>query len=98
MNADPRCTLSRRPKGRRVVWWLTGAVMTGIISYVLKSGLPAHPESSQYQAGQFSNGVALLPRSIREGARLWWDFLFAKPDGTVPDRAIPVQARTRSIR
>ena len=47
------------PRGRRALWLLTGAVMAGIISYVLKPGLPAHPDSSQYQAGQFSNTVTL---------------------------------------
>ena len=83
------------PRGRRSLWLLTGAVMAGIFSYVLKPGLPAHPDSSQYQAGQFSNVVALPQRSTWEGVRLWWDFLFAKPDGTVPDRAIPVQAMSR---
>lgn len=83
------------PRGRRSLWLLTGAVMAGIISYVLKPGLPAHPDSSQYQGGRFSNVVALPQRSTWEGVRLWWDFLFAKPEGTVPDRAIPVQAMTR---
>lgn len=69
--------------------------MIGMIASLLKPGLPEHPDSSQYQGGRFNNAVTPEARSLWEGARLWWDFLFAKPEGTVPDRAIPVQVMTR---
>ena len=69
--------------------------MIGMIASLLKPGLPEHPDSSQYHGGRFNNAVTPQARSLWEGARLWWDFLFAKPEGTVPDRAIPVQVMTR---
>ncbi|MEI4951835.1 MBL fold metallo-hydrolase [Aeromonas caviae] len=69
--------------------------MIGMIASLLKPGLPEHPDSSQYQGGRFNNAVTPQARSLWEGAGLWWDFLFAKPEGTVPDRAIPVQVMTR---
>ncbi|MCG6220584.1 hypothetical protein, partial [Vibrio diabolicus] len=68
--------------------------MAGIISSVLQSGLPEHQDSTQYRAGRFHNLVAPPARSVWEEVGIWRDFLFGKPAGTLPDRAIPVQAMT----
>ena len=65
--------------------------MAGIISYVLKPGLPEYGESPQYRGGKFINVVAPPERGFWEGVGLWRDFLFGKPADTVPDRDIPVQ-------
>ncbi|MGN4982008.1 MBL fold metallo-hydrolase [Aeromonas dhakensis] len=68
--------------------------MAGIISSVLQSGLPEHQDSTQYRAGRFHNLVAPPARSVWKEVGIWRDFLFGKPAGTLPDRAIPVQAMT----
>lgn len=35
-------------------------------------------------------------RSVLDGVIVWWNFLFNKPAGTLPDRSLPVQALTRA--
>lgn len=84
------------PKGwsRKYRLLLTGGLMVGIFAYALRPGLPKYPESPQYRDGRFINTVAPPARGFWEGVGLWRDFLFAKPAGTVPDRAIPVRAMT----
>ncbi|MDB5747134.1 MAG: hydrolase [Massilia sp.] len=55
---------------------------------------PTH-ESPQFRDGKFTNPVRMREHSLGEMAGIWWTFMFDKPPGTAPTRAIPVQAMTR---
>lgn len=91
--------LARIPFKRRhwnYLLLIKGLVMAGLMAYVLKTDLPEHRQSPQFLDGRFSNAVARPERGFWEGVGLWWSFLFSKPAGTVPDRAIPLQAMSRA--
>ena len=57
---------------------------------------PSHAESPQYRDGRFRNVQPKPATGFWQGLKLTWTFLFAKPEGTVPDKPIPVQALTRA--
>jgi len=56
---------------------------------------PTPASSPQFHDGKFRNPAPMHEHSIGEMARLWWNFMFNKPAGTVPAGAIPVHALTR---
>jgi len=60
----------------------------------LASTPPLPAASPQYHDGKFRNPVPMHEHSLGEMARLWWNFMFHKPAGTVPKMAIPVQPLT----
>jgi L-ascorbate metabolism protein UlaG (beta-lactamase superfamily) len=62
-------------------------IMTG--PTLASSALPA--SSPQFHDGKFRNPVPMREHSIGEMARLWWNFMFNKPAGTVPKGTIPVR-------
>jgi len=47
--------------------------------------------SPQFHDGKFRNPVPMREHSLGEMARLWWNFMFNKPAGTVPKGTIPVR-------
>ena len=51
--------------------------------------------SPQLKEGAFANPLPMREHSIGEQARMWWTFMFAKPEGTMPAQAIPVHTLTR---
>ena len=62
----------------------------------LRPSLPIYPESAQFRHERFRNKVSREPMTFRQGLAVWRDFLFNKPSGTVPDRAISVQPLTKA--
>lgn len=62
----------------------------------LRPSLPIYPESAQFRHERFRNKVSREPMPFRQGLAVWRDFLFNKPSGTVPDRAISVQPLTQA--
>lgn len=71
--------------------------IAAIMSYcTLASAAPAHTESPQFAEGKFRNPVRMREHSLGEMARLWWNFMFHKPQGTMPAAAIPVHALTQA--
>ncbi|MFV0600901.1 MAG: MBL fold metallo-hydrolase [Brachymonas sp.] len=70
--------------------------MTGAAFYARTQSLPTYLQSPQFVGERFSNVLPRPARGLLEGAGLWYDFLFNKPAGTLPDRIIPVQAITRA--
>lgn len=72
-----------------------GAALRASLNGTLRPTLPEYPDSAQFRAERFRNGVSRAPMSWRQGLAVWRDFIFNKPAGTVPNRAIPVQRLTR---
>lgn len=60
------------------------------------SATPGTLTSAQYLDGKYRNPVAMHKMGAGEIVGLWWAFLFAKPAGTTPQQAVPVQAITRA--
>jgi len=58
--------------------------------------LADYPASPQSTEGRFRNPVPRPPMSAGSVARIWWDFMFNKPAGTVPARAPGVLPLTRA--
>lgn len=70
--------------------------MAGIVSFVLNPPVTDYLQSPQYRDGRFRNVVPRPERGLWESMALWFDFLFDKPAGTLPDRVIPVEKVTRA--
>ena len=86
---------SDKKTGRRKFLYLAGGVaLAGAACYATRTPLPAYTQSAQFRGERFSNVIPRPERGLREGAGLWFDFLFNKPDGTVPNRVIPVRKMT----
>ena len=94
---NDKATLDSHPasdgkKGRRKFLYLAGGVaLAGAACYATRTPLPAYTQSAQFRGERFSNVIPRPERGLREGAGLWFDFLFNKPEGTVPNRVIPVR-------
>jgi L-ascorbate metabolism protein UlaG (beta-lactamase superfamily) len=73
-----------------------GALLTMTGPALAATPAPALEASPQFHDGKFRNPVPMHEHSIGEMARLWWNFMFHKPAGTVPKQAIPVQTLSRS--
>lgn len=83
---------SDKKTGRRKFLYLAGGVaLAGAACYATRTPLPAYTQSSRFRGERFSNVIPRPERGLREGAGLWFDFLFNKPEGTVPNRAIPIR-------
>src|SRR5471030_3475186 len=52
--------------------------------------------SAQQHEGKFRNPVPMFKLGTADTAKLMWTFFFNKPDGTVPTKAVPVQALTHA--
>jgi len=80
---------------------LLGTLFIGILSIMTYSTLaapaPDPQASSQYRDGKFRNPAPMKKQSLGDMARIWWTFMFNKPAGTVPTRAIPVRPLTRDM-
>ena len=71
--------------------------IAAIMSYcTLASAAPTHAESPQFADGKFRNPVTMREHSVGEMARLWWNFMFNKPKGTMPAGAVPVRPLTQA--
>lgn len=73
------------------------ALLLGVISLTVAASLllPADPDysaSAQFSEGKFHNPVPRPQQSFLRHMKLYYDFFFHKPPGTVPDRSIPVRA------
>ncbi|MEH6490567.1 MBL fold metallo-hydrolase [Halopseudomonas sp.] len=71
------------------------AAVRAALSGTLRPAFPVYPASAQFRGDRFRNKVSRAPMGLGQGLALWRDFLFNKPDGTVPKRPIPVQPLTR---
>lgn len=88
--------LDRQVGRRKFLYLAGGVVIAGAGLYANKLPLPSYVQSPQFRAQRFTNVVGRPERGLLEGAGLWFDFLFNKPAGTVPDRVIPVLALSRA--
>lgn len=71
--------------------------LAAIMSYcTFASAATAHTDSPQFADGKFRNPVRMREHSLGEMARLWWNVMFNKPQGTMPAAAIPVRPLTRA--
>ncbi|MFT3847723.1 MAG: MBL fold metallo-hydrolase [Propionivibrio sp.] len=86
----------RRMGRRRFLFLAGGALVAGAAYYANRLILPAYRQSPQFRSERFANVVPRPERGLREGVGLWFDFLFNKPAGTLPDRVIPVRSMTRA--
>jgi len=62
----------------------------------ITSGPQTLANSPQFGDGRFHNPRPRPPTGFWKGLKLMGTFLFAKPDGTVPKRTIPVQTLSRA--
>ncbi len=61
-----------------------------------EGGTPSAVEQSpQWSNGQFRNPAVEPEQGFWKTVGIFWDFMFNKPAGTVPDRPFEVQALTR---
>ena len=91
----PKPNAVRRPGRRKFLFLAGGAVVVaGAACCTTGRSLSPYTQSPQFRGERFSNVIPRPERGLREGAGLWFDFLFNKPDGTVPNRVIPVQKMT----
>jgi L-ascorbate metabolism protein UlaG (beta-lactamase superfamily) len=58
--------------------------------------LAAYPDSPQAADGRFRNATPRPAEGAAKTARILWNFLFNKPDDTVPRAPLPVAALTRA--
>jgi L-ascorbate metabolism protein UlaG (beta-lactamase superfamily) len=56
----------------------------------------AYPDSPQSADGRFRNATPRSAEGFAKTARIFWNFLFNKPGGTVPGAPLPVVALTRA--
>lgn len=52
--------------------------------------------SPQLHDGKYRNPVPMHKMGFGEMAKLWWIFLFDKPDGTIPQQAVPVRTLSQA--
>ena len=87
-------------KRRRIAWsalvflLVIVTVTTAYNQFV--DAVPAFPVSGHYQDGRFHNAAPRPQQGFLFQAKLFWDFFFNKPAGTLPDRTIPVRTVTRA--
>ncbi|MCD9028810.1 MBL fold metallo-hydrolase [Luteimonas sp. BDR2-5] len=103
MSPFPRPGLSRRRRIRRRVLLsvfalgVALAVSTCTLSAVRTTApLVDYPASPQSADGRFRNPVPRPPMPAGGMARIWWDFMWNKPAGTVPQTAPEVLPLTRA--
>ncbi|MBT3069154.1 MBL fold metallo-hydrolase [Rhodoferax sp. U11-2br] len=77
------------------------ALLLGVLSLTAAASLllPADPDysaSAQFYDGRFHNPVPRPPQSFIQHMKLYYEFFFKKPPGTVPDRPIPVRTITQA--
>ncbi len=84
-----------RPERLFSVFVSLAAAARAALTGALRPALPVYPESTQFRGDRFRNKASRAPMGFRQGLAVWRDFIFNKPDGTVPDRAIPVHPLTR---
>lgn len=79
---------------------LLATFFMGMIFYMayctFASATPVPAVSSpNYHDGKFRNPAPMRKHSLAETARLWWTFMFDRPQGTTPQDAVPVRALSR---
>ena len=75
---------------------LLGVLAVTVLINCAQHRLPTHAESPQQRDGRFQNALPRPATGFWQGVKLMWTFAFAKPEGTVPNRPIPVQAVSRA--
>src|SRR5471032_1782638 len=65
-------------------------------SCTLRAEPAANLASAQQHEGKFRNPVPMFKLGTADTAKLMWTFFFNKPDGTVPTKAVPVQALSQA--
>ncbi len=75
---------------------LLGILAVTAYTFCTSWSLPDYPESPQYRDGKFRNALPRPAMSLRDGAEIWWTFLFNKPKGTVPAHPIPAKPLDRA--
>lgn len=58
--------------------------------------LNEHGSSAQSAEGRFRNPKSRPPIGLQQGVKLFWSFLFDKPEGTEPPQSTPVVPLTRA--
>ena len=74
--------------------FVAASLVLGFVMSVCSS-TAAPVASPQLHDGKYRNPVPMLKQSAGEMAKLAWIFMFNKPAGTVPARAIPVRPLSR---
>ncbi|MFB5205603.1 hydrolase, partial [Stenotrophomonas sp. 3diitr2024] len=75
---------------------LLGILAVTAYTFCKSWSLPDFPDSPQYRDGKFRNALPRPAMGLRDGAEIWWTFLFNKPKGTVPANPIPVKPLDRA--
>ncbi|OBU64158.1 MBL fold metallo-hydrolase [Stenotrophomonas maltophilia] len=75
---------------------LLGILAVTTYTFCKSWSLPDFPDSPQYRDGKFRNALPRPAMGLRDGAEIWWTFLFNKPKGTVPAHPIPVKPLDRA--
>lgn len=70
--------------------------MSVLCAPVARPSAPGYGQSAQFREGRFRNPAPRPALSLWDELGLWFDFLFNKPSGTLPDRVIPVQTLTQA--
>jgi L-ascorbate metabolism protein UlaG (beta-lactamase superfamily) len=84
--ARPRCIAS--------LFTLLPGTASTMTYRTVAAAIPSASTGSQFVDGKFRNAAPMRKPGAAEMARVWWTFMFNKPAGTVPARAIPVRPLT----
>lgn len=82
---------------RAVRWLLLIAFIAWSAHAMIPTPIGDYAASPQSHQGRFHNTRPIAPGDMPESMlRVWWDFLFRKPAGTVPGAPVPIQRLTRA--
>jgi len=76
--------------GKTLAALLLGILIVISAASLLRPPNPGYPGSKQFLDGRFHNPVPRPQLGFVQHLKLYYEFFFNKPAGTVPDRAIPV--------
>jgi L-ascorbate metabolism protein UlaG (beta-lactamase superfamily) len=97
MRRRPAPARPRFRRLRRVALILGVLTMSACLSFAAADRpVPAYPDSPQSADGRFRNATPRSAEGFAKTARIFWNFLFNKPGGTVPGAPLPVVALTRA--
>ena len=88
----------RRFMARRLVGGFFLIILIVLSARVMfRSAIGDYPSSPQWREGRFHNPRPPGPGDLPESTlRVWWDFFFNKPAGTVPASPVPIRRLSRA--
>ena len=89
-------TLTKRSRWRRRVLtaFLVVLSLSILIGMITAVPIAPYPASPHHRGEQFTNAAPKPKESLASTFKLFWDFFFNRPAGTVPDVATPVRPLT----